>query len=329
MVKTPIVANYSNLSKIDSTTTKNNVDVLLGTPQGKGTHIYGGIQHELQFYYGFAGKFTTSTVQYDSGTAFITYGGNHLTELIYFTSKASGPEISFTKNLSIKKLADTIKLGESSIDAVFASLGQPDYVGKRINYQKDIYNRIAFWDATQIETKGAMKEKWILVGYDDSGVVQDLIWVSSSEDEIKEFGEISEQQVKQLSRRTMAGFFPILEPTAMSTGTKIDPVQVDALVKTSPRNVKDIIKVIGKPTALGIKSFEGDPSISLSNWSFSVVEMKGEEHNYIPPIASEKEKNKLSEGKTFMVMSIEQSRLIVGHERDGTIKEIFWVRPVK
>lgn len=329
MVKTPTVANYSNLSRIDSGTTKNDAAVLLGAPQGKGTHIYDGNQHELQFYYGFAGKFTLSTAQYDSGTAFITYGGDHPVELIYFTSKASGPEISFTKTLSVKNLVDSIRLGESTIDAVFASLGQPDYVGKRINYLKNKNNIIAFWDASQIESKGAIKEKWILAGYDESGVVQDLIWVSSSEEDIREFGEISEQQMKQLSRVTVAGFFPVLEPTAMSTGTKIDPVQVDALVKTSPNNVKDIISIIGKPTALGIKSFDGDPSMSLSNWSFSTVEMKGEEHNYIPPMASEEEREQLSEGKTFMVMSVEQSRLIVGHDRDGEIKEILWVRPVQ
>jgi len=329
MIKTPTVANYENLSRIDGSTTKNDVAVLLGAQQGKGIHVYDGNKHELHYYHGFAGKFTSSTALYDSGTAFITYGSDHPVELIYFTSKASGPEISFSKNLSIKKLADTIKLGESKVDAVFSSLGQPDYVGRRINYKKNIDHKIAFWDSSKIETKGAIKEKWILVGYDESGIVQDLIWVSSSDDDIREFGEISEQQMKQLSRMTVAGFIPMLEPTAMNTGTKIDPVQVDALVNKSPQNIKHIIDILGKPTALGIKSFDGDPSMNLSNWSFSTVEMKGRESNYIPPMASEEERKHLSEGKTFMVMSVEQSRLIVGHNSKGEVQEIRWVGPVK
>ncbi|GEM_PF-1570161 len=329
MVKTPTVANYGNLPQIDNNTTKNDIAILLGTPQGEGIHIYDGAPHEMQFYYGFAGKLTFNTAQYDSGTAFITYGSNRPLDIIYFTSKATGAEISFTKNLSIKTLANNIKLGESNIEAAISVFGQPDYVGKRINFKKNINHKIAYWDASRLETKGAINEKWIMIGYDNSGITQDLIWVSSSSEDINEFGEISTQQIKQLSRLTIAGFFPVLEPTAMSTGTKIDPVQVDALIKTSPANINDIIKVLGLPTALGIKSFDGDVPMSLSNWSFSIVEMKGREHNYIPPMASEEEREKLEKGQTFMVMSVEQSRLIVGHDRDGEIKEILWIRPVK
>lgn len=115
----------------------------------------------------------------------------------------------------------------------------------------------------------------------------------------------------------------------MSTGTKIDPIQVDALIKSSPKNVKEIISVLGLPTALGIKSYDGNEPVVLSNWSFSFVEMKGEEHNYIPPMATEEEKEKLKDGVSYMVMSIDQSRLMVGHNANGEVKEILWVRPTK
>jgi hypothetical protein len=310
MVKTPIVANYENFEKISDYPKKNEISLLLGTPQGEGIHIYNGTSKELLFYYGFAGKFTLSTAQYDSGTAFISYDSERPVDFTYFTSKASGPEISFTKNLSIEALSGALKLGESRIENIYNVLGQPDYLGKRINYENDINNKVAFWDSSKIETKGAIKEKWILIGYDKFGITQDLVWVSSSKDDIKEFGKVSESQVKQLSRIKFVDIIPILDPTAMSTGTKIDPIQVDALIKTSPKNVKEIIEVIGLPTALGIKSYDGDEPMTLSNWSFSVVEMKGKEHNYIPPGANDEEKEKLRQGASYMVMNVDQSRLI-------------------
>lgn len=179
MVKTPIVANYDNFGKISGNSTKNDIALLLGSPQGEGVHIYDGTLKELQFYYGFAGRFTLSSAQFDSGTAFITYDSNRPVDLTYFTSKATGPEISLTKSLSIKTLAGKLKLGESRIDDVYKVLGNPDYEGKRVKLKNNINHKIAFWDASQLETKGAIKEKWILVGYDAVGITQDLVWVSS------------------------------------------------------------------------------------------------------------------------------------------------------
>jgi hypothetical protein len=140
---------------------------------------------------------------------------------------------------------------------------------------------------------------------------------------------VTEQQVQQMSRLVIAGFIPILEPTGMSNGTKIDPIQVDAVIQNSPKNIKDVISVLGLPSALGIKSFKGADTVSLSNWSFTNIEIKGKEHNYIPPGATEEMKIKLGQNPSFMVMKIEQSRLMIGHAANGEIKEILWTRPIK
>lgn len=329
MIKTPEVANYDNFSQIGGGSTRNDVALLLGTPQSQGLHQIYDKQYDAQFYYGFAGKFTLSTAKYDSGTAYITYDNDEPIDLIYFVSKSTGKEISLKKDLSIKELASNLVLGKTNIQYVFDTIGSADYTGKRKNYIKNITNTVAFWDSSKSETNGTLKEKWLLIGYDSSGTVQDVMWVSSYPSEISAFGQVAEQQVKQISKLSFAALFPVRQPTEMSTGTKIDSMQVDALLNTRPENIHDIIAVLGKPTALGVKSFIGDEPMSLSNWSFSKIEMKGSEHNYVPPSASDEEKEAIAKkGKTFMIMKIDQSRLVVGHDESGNIKEILWVRPI-
>lgn len=325
-VKTPHVANYSNLDKITATTTQNDVAILLGAPQSVGTYHHRGAAKALQFYYGFAGTFTLSSARMDSGTAFISYADSKPSDVIYFRSKATGPEITFSKPLSIKEIASSVALGLSRVDDVFQALGHPEYEGSRIDFTANVKHRLAFWDASEVQQAGAIKEKWLLIGYDDQRVVQDIIWASSLPEDIQEFGAIEEHKLKQLSRSTVAGFLPVLEPTGMSAGTKIDPVQVDALMKSPPPTVQKVIEVLGRPSALGIKSFKGDTPMLLSNWSFSSLEMKGEEHNFIPPGASQEEMREIMDA-SYMVMKIDQSRLLVGHSPDGKITEIMWFRP--
>lgn len=326
MIKTPVVADYSNLDKISSITTKNDVAILLGTPQSRGTHIIKDKANDLDFYFGFAGTFTMSSAKYNFGTAFVSYKNEKPDNLIYFTAKPD-KEIQLSQNLSIKLVADKIILGKSKIDSVFQVLGPAQYTGRRVGFENGIDHSIAYWDASELQPEGSIKEKWLLIGYGNDRTVQDLIWVSSRPEDVREIGEISEQQLRELSRTTFVGLIPVMEPTAMTTGTKIDTVQVDALIKNSPKNIKEFISVLGSPNALGIKSFSGDEPMGLSNWSFSKVEMKGEERNYIPPNASKEDIDRLQSSGSFMVMSVEQSRLMVGHDADGKIKEIMWLRP--
>jgi hypothetical protein len=328
-VKTQNVANYSNLDRIEKNTTKNDVALLLGSPQGKG--IYGPIQapNELDFYFGFAGLFSMGgEIDIDSGIAFITYKENKAEDLIYFRSNFTGNPKVRNKNIRTKQVIDSIQLGKSTVDDIIKVIGQPEYKGRRANFSSDIVNKVAYWDSSEINPNGAIKEKWLLVGYDKNSIVQDVIWVSSKPEDIKEFGEVTEQQLQQMSRLVVAGFIPMLEPTGMNTGTKIDPTQVDALVKNRPKNIKDVISVLGLPSALGIKIFQGSNPLALSNWSFSSVEIKGRQTNYIPPEATEEQKSKVSED-TFIIMNIDQSRLMIGHTADGEIKEILWTKAIK
>jgi len=328
-VKTPIVADYHSLNQFTPTScSRNDILVALGEPQGKGIHRLDNKTYDLSFYYGLAGKFTLSTAQCDSGTVFVSYEKEKPVNLLYFTSEISGPKISFKKNLSIKELADKLVIGKSDLEKVFDVLGVPDYKGKRINKCIGLTLNIAYYDSSKLQNEGAVKEKWILVGYDDNHIIQDLVWVSSYPEDIKEFGEIEPQQVKQLSRMTVAGLFPVREPLAIKTGTRIDPVQVDALLRKAPKNVDEIAKVLGQPSAFGIKSFKGDDPMILSNWSYSKVAVKGKEHNFIPPGASDEEREELRRGKSYMVMEITQSRLMVGHDKDGRIHEVIWFKPI-
>ncbi len=327
MVKTPNVANYSNLDRIEKTTSKNDVALLLGTPQGGG--VYGPVRslNQLDFYYGLAGEFTLGgEVDYDSGLAFISYKQNNLEDLIYFRSKRTGTPKVRNKNITIKQVVDSVKLGKSNLNEIITAIGQPEFTGRRVNFSSGIANTVAYWDSSQIQPNGAMKEKWLLVGYDKNSIVQDLIWVSSKPEDIKDFGEITEQQMQQMSRLVIAGVIPMLEPTGLNTGTKIDPVQVDALLKSNPKNIKDVISVIGLPSALGLKILEGSNPVGLANWSFTTVEMKGRESNFIPPEATQEDREKFKDS-SFMIMKFEQSRLMIGHSADGEIKEILWTKP--
>jgi hypothetical protein len=328
MVRTPTIADYDNLNKIDENTSKDDVLILLGTPQGKGVHIYDGTQKELDFYYGFSGTMTATTAQNDSGTAFITYESDRVVDLNYFTSDASGPPRILNKQISIQALANILTLGGTSIRSVYEVLGPPDYEGKRIRFESDKNHKTAVWDASKLGSGGAIKEKWVLIGYDSNEVAQDLLWVSSDEEDIKEFGKISEEKIEGISRTSMAGFFPVLDPRSISAGTKLDVMQVDALMRTSPTNVKHFISVLGQPTALGIKSFDGDEPIIFSNWSFSSAEVLGREHNYIPAGATDEQIAEIHASGSYMIISVDQSRLMVGHDSNGNIKEIIWVRPI-
>lgn len=328
-VKTPVVANYGNLDLIQKNSKKNDVLVLLGGPQGNGVYGKLGSLNELDFYHGIAGRFSMSSANMDSGTAFISYKGDSILDFFYFNSKITGNEIKFEKPINIKLVADSIQIGSSSFSDLTKTIGEPDFVGRRINAGANIIHNIALWDASKVATDGVLKEKFLFVGYDSSNIVQDLIWVSSDAEDIKSFGSIADQQMKHLYRNDQAGWgFSVMDPVGLTTGTKLDPIQVDALIRSNPKNVNDVIKVIGKPNAFGIKSFKGSNSMRLSNWAYSKVDVKGNEANFIPSNASEEQRAKLNDS-SWVVMSIEQTRLMIGHNENGDIQEILWTHPIK
>lgn len=329
-VKTPTVANYSNLDKIDQSTTKNQVSILLGTPQGQGLYGQAGALKELDFYYGLAGEVSSGGLDYESGMAFVSYENDKLVELIYFYSKATGKPFSRIENLSIKDISSSLLIGKSKYDDLIKLIGAPYYTGRRANFPANINHSVGYWDASQIQNNRAIKEKWLLVGYDNERIIQDIIWVTNKPEDIKEFGSITEQQIQNISRLNTSGFIPVSEVTGMNTGTNIDPVQVDALIRSQPKNIKEIINVLGQPNALGMKNFVENGIVNLSNWSFSTIEVKGREENYIPPNATPELKTRLgSMRSSFIVMKLDQSRLIVSHTANGEIKEILWEKAIK
>lgn len=329
MVKTPVVADYQKLNQINQISTRNDIEIMMGIPQSVGVHIVNGHTYDLIFYFGLSGRLTISSANMDSGTAFISYQAENPVNILYFTSKSTDPKITFNKEFPIKTLSEKLILGQSNISVVYEVMGQPQYKGRRIDKNSEVVHNIAFWDASQVQNNGAIKEKWLLIGFDNQDIIQDLIWVSSMPEDIKDFGEIGEQNLKQITRLAMAGFLPYFELQSINTSTKIDTTQVDAMLKSNPSNIKTIKDIIGTPTALGIKSFKNDSPMVLSNWSFSKIEMKGNEDNFIPPGASEEEREKFGQEQSYMVMDITQSRLIVGHDSQGEIKEIFWFKPIK
>ena len=286
-------------------------------------------EKELDFFFGFAGEFTMSSVDYESGTAFVSYDNEKLAELIYFNSKATGKPYPTNLDLSIKTVANALWLGNSKIDDLIKLIGTPLYNGRRVNFSANINHTVAYWDASQLQPNGAIKEKWLLVGYDQKRVIQDFIWVTSKPEDIKDFGNVTEQQIERMSRVQISGFVPISVTTSMNVGAKIDPIQVDALIRSQPKNIKEIIDVIGQPSAIGMKNFMENGIVTLSNWSFSTVEMKGKEDNYVPLNATPEIRAKLGEKPSFMVMKVDQSRLVVAHSANGEIKEILWTKAIK
>jgi len=245
--------------------------------------------------------------------------------LIYFKSKVSDKEIALRKDLNIKLVADMLQSGDPGFDALTAAIGLPDYTGRRVNFPGNIHHTVGYWEASRSESNGAIKEKWLLVGYDENKTIQDLVWASSDAKDIKAYSDATEQK---MSGTAAAGFLPPLKATDLDTGTRIDAAQVDALLRTNPANVKDIVKLIGKPNALGVKTFKSGDSLNLSNWSFMKVDVKGEERDYAPPNATEEQRKQIRES-TFTVISIEQSRLMVSHTPEGEIKELLWTYPTR
>ena len=328
-IKTPNVANYENFDLIKIASRKDDVDLLLGTPQGSGVYIKHGLSSELKFYFGFAGTFTSSSMKADYGTAFLSLKDDTLAEFFYFKSKFSDEETPLNNKLDIKPIADLVIIGHTTIDDLFILLGKPDFYGRRLNVKAGISHTLANWDASKIEGNGVMTERWLLVGYDSNRIVQDLVWVSSLKDDIQDFGSLTDQQVKHLYRFDEAGWgLGIPKTFSVNTGNKIDATQVDALIRTNPKKIDDIIKVIGKPTSIGLKDFKSDTPVVLSNWTFFKLDFLGSEANFIPSNATEEQRKELS-GKVFNIVDTSQTRLMVGHKPDGDVVEILWIHPEK
>ncbi len=329
-VKTPIVANYQKLQTVQPVSSRSDIESMLGTPQSSGLHMLDGNSYELSFYYGFIGSISSSEARCDSGTAFMTYDKDTPVQVLYFTSTSSDPGIVIRKDLPIKKLMQQMTIGKTNIQTVYAALGVPDYKGRRIDKRAGLIHNVAFYDASHMQYPGAEYEKWLLIGFDDRGAIQDVMWVSSMQDDVAEFGKTAPFPApRQISRTVVTDLLiPMDDPRAFITGGTIDSLQVDALMRTKPTRIEQIRNTIGNPLTLGIKNFKGSSSLMLSGWSYYTMDYKGSEDNYRLSASFPGEPPKESDlGPTYHIVNVAQTRLLIGHDRDGTIREIMWLKP--
>jgi hypothetical protein len=328
-VKTPVVADYQKLNSIDlSQHSRDDIQIKIGQPQGVGIHRIGDKSHEMYFYSGFAGVLSTSSAQYDSGTALVTYESGKPVDVLYYLSSAKGPAIKFDQDIPVKKIAGRLKPETTKIEEIEELLGPPAYQGRWLSATAGTNHRVAYYDSSVVEGDGRIKEKFLLLGYDDNRTVQDVVWVSSFPGDIQDFGEISIQKATQISRTQIVAFFPVDQPLEAETGPKLDPVMIESLLSKQPSNVAKIKEILGKPTAVGIKTFRGEVPLIISSWSQANIKVVGQEKRFVPPSATEEERKDAESSQSYYVMQVNQTRLMVGHDHSGTIREIVWFRPL-
>ena len=314
LLKTPTVADYDTLDDVTVSTTRNDMELWLGTPQGTGLHFQDGFEYDLNFYFGMAGKFSASKASVDSGTAFISFDGSMVRHALYFLSDSTGPLRVSNTTLPIIDLAKELRLGSSSLDEAIRVLGPPMSTGRRVDTAKGLIHNAAFWDLSQVQKNNkAIVEKWLMLGSDELGIVQDLMWASSIAEEVKEFGDVVAQRYNEFGILKPAGFIPYYDVQSIGTTTVLDATQVEALLERRPVNVEEFKEVLGSPTALGIKLFKDEGPMILSNWSFSEVKVKGRDTTYAE--------------MPYMVIEFMVGRLLVAHTEDGHVKEILWFKP--
>lgn len=321
-IKTPIVADYKKLEEIDATKLdKTQVELLLGTPQGKGVQMYEGKKYDLYFYTGFIGEASSGEARLDSGTVFVTFDNDKCVHLLYRLASIA-KTIRLNQPLPIDKFFDNILIGKSTVNDVLNVLGEPTYQGRRVNLLGNVTHKILWYDSSKLEkTDGAMIEKWMMLGYDNNGVIQDVMWVSSVQDDIKDLGKAQSNEAKIL--------YGTLGATGMSTERVIDPMQVDALLKTSPQNVSEIENIMGPPSAVGVRLVKETDALIMSSWTHVKLKVLGREQLYRAAVQASKEAAPAAkEPESYVVMDVKQSMLIVWHNSKGNIKEYFWFRPI-
>lgn len=328
-VKTPSVADYERLHAIDSDgATREQIEIDLGSPQGTGIHRIDGEDFALDFYYGMVGTLTyfpSQKAAVDSGMAFVSYASDGtLKHLVYFTSRQDGPPVEFGEDLPIKEIAEAIELGKSNANAAYDLLGEPSYRGRRLSPSEGIEHQTLFYDVSEAQTQGAMKERWLIVGIDPSGVVKDLAWVSSYDGDLESASEVEPQTLQTFSRLDQAGMLAYWQPSSIATDTQLDPVRVHALLRTQPPHIDAFVEALGKPNARGFKYFAEQEPWVLSNWSSMSIDVGERQSRYVPPSLRDDPESK---PKSYMVMDVEQARLMVAHTQEGEVKEVIWFAP--
>lgn len=329
LVKTTEVPAVATLESADlDGMTRTQFEILMGGAQSKGVHIVEGRSLDMLYYFGMKGVMTlfpSQGAQIDSGMAFASFDEDErLEEIVFVRSRFDGPEIKIGGVLPVAKVADHVTLGQTSIAQLEELLGTPSYRGSRFNAASGVRHSLSFFEASKAESSGLLRERWLLAGHDESGVVQDLLWASSFPEDMKSLGEVAPQSLMAMTKLDVSFPLPVVRADSVSSSTKIDPVQVEAIIRTAPTSIDGYIDVLGKPTAVGFKAFSEHEPWLLSHWSYMQSEYLGNEK--LPPMEPSAD-GREARPKSFMVLDIQTTRLMVAHTPDGAVREVIWLRP--
>lgn len=329
MIKTPVFADYDKLDLLNQSSTRNDVEKMLGAPQGVGLHYVNGKTYDLALYFGTRGEFSSlGTARLDYAMALISFEGDRLANMLYYRASAKD-EVTLGQDIPIKKITEKLVLGKTDIRFVHETMGKPRYRGRLINKENNTEHRIVAWDSSKMKSGSAVKERRLIIGYDGHDIIRDIIWASSMPEDIAALGEVRERYMRKVTTMTPGFILPDVQLHSIDYSTKIDPVQIDAVLNDKPKNVKALLDILGKPTALGINSLQNFPPLVLSNWTYSKFDIKGVEEYVISKDAPLEEQERLWNGQRFLIVAASEVRLYVGHDEKGDIKEIIWFKPYR
>lgn len=323
-IKTMHVADYGRLDTVSfEEATRNSIERMIGRYQSKGIHVLDGKKYDFYFHFGMAGTFSLSGGNGDIGQVLTTYHEDgRLMEMIYANALVDGEKVEFGAEYPIRLLAEKISVGETSIAIIFETFGRPPFIGRRYNREHGIEHNVAMYDASESGNNKPTIEKWMLVGYDRNGIIQDLVWMSSDQTEIGALGQVEQQKMRMLSG---LGLDDTFVKATVSGDTIVDPVQVDALLSTNPRRLSEITDVLGNPTAIGFKNFKEHEPMVFASYRTDFLEVVGTVNGYVPP--SQRNKSGIKP-QTFHQVKQENTLLWVGSDINGNILEIAWLKPV-
>lgn len=330
-IKTPSVPSFERLQSAEpEVMSRTDFEILMGTPQSVGIHWLDGTKYALTYYYGIMGQMTVfpgQSAQLDSGMVFAAFDGeDNLSELVYVTSDFDGPKLNLGGgSLSVVDVAEGIEAGVSTIDELESILGEPSYRGRRFSSGHGVHHDLAFFDTSEVGRSGVVKERWLLAGFDEGRIVQDLLWASSFEEELESIGKVELPKLRRMTRMDYGYRYWVTTTESVSSSNRIDPVQVEALLRTQPATIDEYVEVLGTPTARGFKTFEEHEPWAIAHWSHMSTDFIGNERN--PAMDNSVNEDGTPRERTYMVMDVQTTRLMVAHTPEGEVKEVIWLRP--
>ncbi len=313
---------------------RNQCEILLGSPQGVGVQTDDDGTNELSYYFGLKGWLNPfGDGQLDSGKGYISFDADGMVaDLLIVQSRFDGPRIRTRDTIRVSEAAAVIQMDQSTTEDLVEALGEPEYQGRRYNRSSKVDHRLLFYDGSRTGSRDTIGIQWLFVGYSEHDqVLRDVLWVSSNSDDFEELQELQSARLRATTKPDFDYPFSVNRVESMSTSLRIDPAQIEAVLRTDPGQLKDFVDVIGPPLARGAKSFaEGEP-LQISLWISEEAEVLGNE--YGPPMEEPTPRN--SPGlrtpppqKSYVVMRPKHTLLLLAHSEEGDIHEVVWIKPI-